>query len=308
MGKKVCCHDSVKILVNTILSAILIVFAMVLISVPAFASETTYDDDSKKNLDDTDVTYRIVGGGKERVNGNYFTVPKNKSSESEPIVIILDNVNRSQVDKSPDKSFITIEEGNYVIIKLRGKNIIRAGENKQLGSNDGMSALHVAKGSTMKVTSEEGDGSESGSLEAYGGGGKYGGAGIGTRYNDDTGTIIIAGGTIKATGGHSAAGIGSGRDGAAKKILITGGNITAQGGDYGAGIGAGDNVDTGKGGDLYDLSITGGTVNASGGKSVAMMAKLAKEYDEAMIASNMAADQDMLVVDPDTGEVIEPLK
>lgn len=43
-------------------------------------------------------------------------------------------------------------------------------------------------------------------------------------------------------------------------------------------------------------------------QSVAMMAKLAKEYDEAMIASNMAAGQDMLVVDPDTGEVIEPLK
>ena len=101
--------------------------ALIYFPLPVMASETTYDDDSKKNLDDPDVTYRIVGNGEKHVNGNYFTVPKDKSSESNPIVIILDNVYRSQIDKSPDNSFITIEKGNYVIVKLRGKNIIQAG-------------------------------------------------------------------------------------------------------------------------------------------------------------------------------------
>lgn len=43
-------------------------------------------------------------------------------------------------------------------------------------------------------------------------------------------------------------------------------------------------------------------------QSIAMMAQLAKEYDDALIASNMTAAQDVLAVDPDTGKVIEPLR
>ncbi len=224
-----------------------------------------YKDTDKKTFDDPGTTYIIHGQGSLKKDGNYFTVKSNKSSEGNPIVIILDNVNRSQEGKSPDKSFITIESGNYVIIKLRGNNYIKAGEDKQVGSNDGMAGIHVSDGSTVKVTSENGDGSTSGSLEVYGGGGKYGGAGIGTRYNDDTGSIIIAGGTIRAYGGHCAAGIGSGRDGKAKKITITGGDIYAEGGQYAAGIGAGDNVGSGQGGNLVDINITGGNITAVGG-------------------------------------------
>jgi len=113
MNKRIVYNEIIKDFISLLLFALLIyTLVLIYISVPVMAGETKYDDDSKKNLDDPNVTYTIVGSGKERVNGNYFTVPKNKSSESEPIVIILDNVNCSQVDKSPDKSFITIEEGN----------------------------------------------------------------------------------------------------------------------------------------------------------------------------------------------------
>ena len=258
--------------VRHILLGILVALALsLLLPAYALASEVVYQDTDKKDLDNPDNTYVIRGNGpgedQRKTDGNYFTVPKDKSSADKPITIILDNVNRSQSGKSPDSSFITIKSGNYVIIKLRGSNYIQAGEDSQLGSNDGMAAIHVSKGATVKVTSEAGDGSTEGALEARGAGGKYGGAGIGTRYNDDTGTIIIAGGTIKAYGGHCGAGIGGGRDGVATDIQITGGNIEATGGQYAAGIGGGDNVGTGEGGDLYNLSITGGTVVATGGSN-----------------------------------------
>ncbi len=258
--------------VRRMLLSILVVLSLgLLMPSRALAGEVVYDDTEKKDLDNPDNTYVIRGDGpgedQRKTDGDYFTVPKDKSSADRPITIILDNVNRSQSGKSPDSSFITIKSGNYVVIKLRGSSYIQAGEDSQLGSNDGMAAIHVSKGATVKVTSEAGDGSTEGTLEARGAGGKYGGAGIGTRYNDDTGTIIIAGGTIKAYGGHCGAGIGSGRDGVATDIQITGGNIEATGGQYAAGIGAGDNVGTGEGGDLYNLSITGGTVVATGGSS-----------------------------------------
>ncbi len=228
-----------------------------------------YDDDGG-DIDNPNTDYRITNIGHRTNTSNYFHVPKGKSSSSDPITITLDGVNVNQDDEDSDKSYITIDSNNYVIIKLKGDNYIQAGVDEQfLGSDDGMAGIHVSKGATVKVTSSSGDGSTEGFLEVHGGGGKYGGAAIGTRYNDDTGNIIIAGGTIWAYGGHSAAGIGSGRDGKATDILITGGNIYAKGGEYGAGIGAGDWVGAGEGGDLVDLTITGGTIEAVGGYKAA---------------------------------------
>ena len=180
-------------------------------------------------------------------------------------MIILDNVNRSQDGESPDSSFLTINSGNYVIVKLRGKNYIAAGEDGGLLSKKGKAGIHVSDGSTVKVTSENGDGSTDGTLEVHGGGSKYGGAGIGTQYNDTSGNIIIAGGTIRAYGAHCGAGIGSGRDGKCRSVRITGGNVYAEGGEYAAGIGAGDNVAKDDGGNLIDIDITGGTIEARGG-------------------------------------------
>ena len=215
---------------------------IVLMGGTAQAGEVVYRDDEKHDLNDPGTTYIIRCDGTQHKSGNYFSVPANCSSEENPIVIILENVNRTQADCSPGGSFINIWSGNYVIVKLRGENTVVAGEQSEAGSNDGMAVINVPEGSTMKLTSDSGDGSTEGKLTATGGGGKYGGSAIGREYYYSSGNIIIAGGTINAKGGHCAAGIGSGREGECKSIhQITGGDITAQGGEYAAGIGAGDN-------------------------------------------------------------------
>lgn len=266
--------------------------------VQADAASKTFNDSDGGTISDPDTEYTIKGSGSRITSTKYFDVPEGKSSQSDPITIILDGVNITQEDKSPDHSFIHIEGDNYVIIKLRNRNYVRAWSHQEtLSSNDGMSAIHVSKDSTVKITSEQGDGSTEGSLTAYGGGGKYGGAGIGARYNKKMGTLIIAGGTIeahggtgaagigggrndtdgyehdvqitggkvKAYGGDEGAGIGSGRDGKAYSIGISGGDVYAEGGKYAAGIGAGNAVNVGSGGNIVDLSITGGKIEAHGG-------------------------------------------
>ncbi len=137
-----------------------------------------------------------------------------------------------------------------MVIKLRGENYIHSGTE---WDGTGRAAIHVYDNSTVKITSEEGDGKTSGKLVAYGadGLGNFGGAAIGSEYSESDeslnkrcGRVIIAGGTIEAHGGPSAAGIGSGRDSVATNIEITGGDIWAYGGEGGAGIGAGDAVGT----------------------------------------------------------------
>lgn len=233
------------------------------LSLKTAASVVRIRDDDKVNLDTPGTQYELFGSGERVKDGNFFTVPDNRSNEGSPIIIVLDNVNRTQSGKSPDNAFINIKPGNYVIIKLRGNNYIESGQN----GTSGKAGIHVSAGSTVKVTSEEGDGSTAGTLDIYGGGKKYGAAGIGSNYTDDgqAGSIIIAGGTIRAHGAHCAAGIGSGRDTKCTSVQITGGNVYAEGGEYAAGIGAGDNVGTSSGGNLIDISITGGSVTAVGG-------------------------------------------
>ena len=129
-----------------------------------------------------------------------------------------------------------------MIVKLRGTNTIVGGEEEGVGSNDGTAGIHVSQGATLKVTSEQGDGSTEGSFTAKGGGSKYGGAGIG----------CSEGGTLRGT------------------ILISGGNVTATGGHEGAGIGIGDGAEFAKDDVEKGLvKITGGTINATGGSNEA---------------------------------------
>ena len=233
------------------LIALVMVIGMALPARQAFAGTVTYKDaDNKKELDNPSNTYVIQGDGKLHKGDNHFTVPSDSSSEGHPIRITLKNVNVSQDGEDPSYAFITIEEGNYVIISLDGTNSITGGENVQVGDNNGMAAINVDEGSTLKVTSSSGDGSTNGKLVAKGGGSKYGGAGIGSNFYYPMGNLIIAGGTIEATGAHCAAGIGGGRDSEVGDITITGGKISAQGGEYGAGIGAGDHFSGGDGGDV----------------------------------------------------------
>ena len=210
--------------------------------------------------DDPNTEYTIVG-----TSTNGSTVKIKGGSEQSPIRVILDNVTIDQGSVKPSSSPITVESG-YAIIKLRGANVLKAGHKRVTLQHDwGFAGLCVQKGATCVITSVDGDGSTSGSLEAHGGHDKYGGAGIGTNYDDDTGSIYINGGTIKAYGAHSAAGIGSGRDGECYTVCIQGGDVWAWGGTYAAGIGGGDAVGASTGGTTHDLWVHGGTVHAYGG-------------------------------------------
>ena len=96
------------------------------------------------------------------------------------------------------------------------------------------------------------------------------GAGIGSGPGTSCGAITISGGTVTATGGNRGAGIGSGDFGTCGAITISGGTVSATGGAYGAGIGSslgeGNQSATGKCGDIL---ISGGTVSATGGQDAA---------------------------------------
>ncbi|MBP5420459.1 MAG: InlB B-repeat-containing protein [Bacteroidales bacterium] len=90
--------------------------------------------------------------------------------------------------------------------------------------------------------------------------GKGEGAGIGTIYYSEGGSIEIQSGTINATSSDGA-GIGSGNSGSVQNITISGGTITATS-NYGAGIGTGISYTTSYCG---DITIRGGTIVATGG-------------------------------------------
>lgn len=109
--------------------------------------------------------------------------------------------------------------------------------------------IFIAEGSTLTI-----DGT--GSLTASNSDESAGAPGIGGGGNDDSGNIIINGGSITAT-------IGNGDQSNCSDITINGGNVTAINEKWGcAGIGGFNvsmNVSCG------NITITGGTVNAQGG-------------------------------------------
>ena len=110
---------------------------------------------------------------------------------------------------------------------------------------EGGASIYVPQNYTLTI---QGDGT----LYADG---STGGAGIGTGHKTAAaGNIMIAGGTIIATGGSWGAGIGA-DDKRCGNITITGGTITANGN---SGIGSGCE------GQCGDITITGGTITATG--------------------------------------------
>ena len=179
---------------------------------------------------------------------------------------------------------------------LGDATIILTGTNSVTGRWDAPGIL-VPSGKALTIMGN-------GTLHASGG---SNGAGIGGTKDTSCGNIVIAGGTITATGTGNCAGIGSGCANGANitcgAITISGGTVTATGGIRGAGIGsghAGNNTNTcgaitisgsakvkavgktyaaGIGtGCGYDadkncicgmISITGGTVEATGGDHAA---------------------------------------
>ena len=95
--------------VQHILVALLAAFvATVLLGSTALAGEVVCRDDEKHDLTDPSTTYIIRGDGTQHKSGNYFNIPRDCSSEEHPIVIILENVNRTQAGCDSGGSFINM--------------------------------------------------------------------------------------------------------------------------------------------------------------------------------------------------------
>ena len=135
-------------------------------------------------------------------------------------------------------------------------------------------AIHVPSISTLAIGGD-------GSLYAH----VYGGAPacIGSNCAEDSGMIVVNGGTVTASHenldkcrldtGFTGAAIGSGAGGNAGRIEIRGGDVSAESEYWAAAIGAGANYrgDQGKnpavpGAGAFDILVAGGAVTATGGK------------------------------------------
>ena len=120
--------------------------------------------------------------------------------------------------------------GDATIILMDGTT------NTVKGFDDKYPGIYVPKSDTLTI---QGGASGTGKLIASSNGW---GAGIGGGYGISSGSILINGGIIEATGGRYAAGIGSGYNydiPDSGTITISGGIIEAKGGEYAAGIGSG---------------------------------------------------------------------
>lgn len=140
-----------------------------------------------------------------------------------------------------------------------------AGENSLYSTNG--SGLLLQSGSSLSITSSQGDGKIEGSLQAESsrtsGDTGYGGAGIETRSGS---TLIIRGGTIHAHSGMGSAGIGAAYRRSGGNVIIEGGMVTASSLWGGAGIGGGYQSRT----DVPNsITISGGIVKANGGQGSA---------------------------------------
>ena len=144
--------------------------------------------------------------------------------------------------KTAGGSAIHLFSGAKLNLTLIGDNILTGTQN--------YAGLDVREGQTLVITKES-----TGTLDVTSG--KHG-AGIGGGDGQSGGTIIIQGGTVKATGSNSGAGagIGGGYNGNGGTISIHGGTIEARGGWWGAGIGGG-------AADGGTITISGGTVKAT---------------------------------------------
>ncbi|MDO4797640.1 MAG: hypothetical protein Q4A01_06440 [Coriobacteriales bacterium] len=243
----------------------LLVTATVLVGIPwrtALAQTHTY------NIASNSPTVECRTAGDEYIisgTGSGGAVAISGGSEDNPVYVTLDGLTVENSSGDHENAPVQVENG-YCILKLQNSNRLVGGWHDITARKDvGIAGLRVCKGATCVITSADGNGSTNGSLYAACSHDDRGGAGIGSNYNEDTGTIIIRGGTIEAHGGHCGAGIGSGRDGVCTNVTIEGGTIKAYGGEYAAGIGGGDHAGSGSGGNVDAITITGGTIEAYGG-------------------------------------------
>lgn len=166
---------------------------------------------------------------------------------------------------------VTISSSAQAGIVCKGSaTITLVGTNNVSSSKSGCAGIQAGPaGSTLTIQG-------SGLLTATG---ASNGAGIGSGQSTTCGNIVIAGGTVSASGGVLSAGIGTGGNGSyCGNITISGGTVvaigdpasTAAGDSGGAGIGSGGGCRSSSDGTVCGkITITGGTVTATGGSGCA---------------------------------------
>ena len=164
----------------------------------------------------------------------------NGGTEETPLNITLDGININRMSVYWQAAF-ALAANSHARLILKGSNTV-------IGCNV-YAGLRVPETAVVEITAESDKGNDlTAKCVNYSG---AAGAGIGGNRNENTGKIIICGGTVTASSESTGAGIGGGASGCGD-VLIKGGDITATS-QSGAGIGNGHNS-------------TGGTIVISGGK------------------------------------------
>ena len=193
-----------------------------------------------------------------------------EAGEGEMLVSFIngDGTPREEMCKVMTSAMTTLETGWYVVansleftqyLTINGNVNIVLMDGKTLSVNATTSSFSmkpgilVASGNSLTIYAQE---VGSGALEAIGD--TYG-AGIGSGYGQNAGTVTINGGVVTATG-NEAAGIGGGSAGTGGDIVINRGSVTASSINSGAGIGGGGNSN----GNCGTVTINGGEVVATG--------------------------------------------
>lgn len=129
--------------------------------------------------------------------------------------------------------------------------LLQAGSENIFESGPGFAGISLGAGTSLTISASYAKGEPEGKLTAKGG---SGGAGIGRDSGtgrERTGTILIRGGVVSASGTGGGAGIGGGLSAAAGDITIQGGIVSARATQGAAAIGAGVQ------GACGDITITG---------------------------------------------------
>ena len=233
----------------------------------------TANDLNSTSVDiDTPGTYVLTGS----TNVNQVVV--SGGTETEPVNIVLDNINISISDHDDAnytaRSPIDLHSGSFVNLTLQGTNMLYVEADSAIHVPEG-AAVTIGGGGSLTVITVSGGtaiGSHgsydlpenSGSITINGGivtaivSYNAGSPAIGSDCKGHCGSITINGGTVTANASPRAAAIGSGFEGSVGSITINGGTVTATAGDLGAAIGGGSDSAGGS------ITINGGTVTAAG--------------------------------------------
>ena len=172
-------------------------------------------------------------------------------TEESPLNITLDGININWEGETFNwNPAFALAANSHVKLILIGTNTVIGG-NRYAG-------LCVPETAVVEITAESDKGNEliAKCVEHLG----AAGAGIGGNADENSGKIIISGGTVTASSVTSGAGIGGGESGCGN-VLIKGGDITVTSGSAGIGNGNGSTGGT--------IVISGGKVKATGGRGSA---------------------------------------